>query len=50
MTPDVLASASAIILLLSLAALTLLRVLSSGKDTTHKVRSDGEDKGDVDGH
>jgi len=37
MTPDVLASASAIILLLSLAALTLLRVLSSGKDTTHKV-------------
>ena len=51
MTPDALASASAIILILSLAALILLRALSSGKDaTTHKVRSDGEDKGDVDGH
>ena len=50
MTPDVLASASAIILLLSLAALTLLRVLSSSKDTTRKGRSHGEDKGDVDGH
>ena len=49
--PEALASGSAIILILSLAALILLRALSSGKDaTTHKVRSDGEDKGDVDGH
>ena len=50
MTPDALASASAIILILSLAALALLRVLSSGKDTTRKGGSHGEDKGDVDGH
>ena len=51
MMPEALASGSAIILILSLAALILLRALSSGKDaTTHKVRSDGEDKGDVDGH
>jgi NADPH-ferrihemoprotein reductase len=50
MTPDALASASAIILIISLAALALLRVLSSSKDTTRKGRSHGEDKGDVDGH
>ena len=50
MTPDALASASAIILIISLAALALLRVLSSSKDATRKGGSHGEDKGDVDGH
>jgi NADPH-ferrihemoprotein reductase len=50
MTPDALALASAVILFLSIVALIVLKVLSSGKGSSRKVRSDGKEKGDVGGH